>query len=70
MNSLVQVSKNKRSENELLTCRVGKQWIGLYVQQVREVVTNQKRTEMPLAPSAVMGLINLRGRVMTQLDVC
>jgi len=36
---------------------------------VREVVTPQPSTEMPLAPEAVMGLINLRGRVITQLDV-
>ncbi|MDQ6996899.1 MAG: chemotaxis protein CheW [Mariprofundus sp.] len=65
---LVQVKKPQRS-TELLTCRVGKQWLGLQVRQVREVVTPQPATQMPLAPDAVMGLINLRGRVITQLDV-
>jgi len=54
---------------ELLTCRVGEQWIGLQVAQVREVVTPQPCTDMPLSSEAVMGLINLRGRVITQLDV-
>jgi len=65
---LVQVSKPQQ-QSELLTCRVGDQWLGLQVKQVREVVTPQPSTEMPLAPDAVMGLINLRGRVITQLDV-
>ncbi len=62
------VSAPQRS-SELLTCRVGEQWLGLQVRQVREVVTPQPSTDMPLAPDAVMGLINLRGRVITQLDV-
>ena len=67
MNGLVAVQEH--AHTELLTCRVGDQWIGFHVQQVREVVTNQKRTQMPLCPDAVLGLINLRGRVMTELDV-
>ncbi len=66
--ALRHVSKPQK-QSELLTCRVGKQWLGLQVKQVREVVTPQPSTEMPLAPDAVMGLINLRGRVITQLDV-
>ncbi|MDQ6994392.1 MAG: chemotaxis protein CheW [Mariprofundaceae bacterium] len=70
MNALVHVkNKPSRSDLELLTCRVGEQWIGLHVKQVREVVTGHVRTVMPLAPSSVMGLINLRGRVLTELDV-
>ncbi len=70
MNALVHLAtKAARSELELLTCRVGDQWIGLHVKQVREVVTGHRRTVMPLAPSSVMGLINLRGKVLTELDV-
>ncbi len=53
----------------LLTCRVGDQWLGMMVEEVREVVAPQQRTPMPLAPPAVTGLINLRGRVVTELDV-
>ncbi len=69
MNALVAVKNQTQGHTELLTCRVGEQWIGFHVQQVREVVTNQERTQMPLSPDAVLGLINLRGRVMTELDV-
>lgn len=66
--TLMPVKQVQRS-NELLTCRVGEQWLGFQVRSVREVVTPQPCTEMPLASDAVMGLINLRGRVITQLDV-
>ncbi|MDQ6989492.1 MAG: chemotaxis protein CheW [Mariprofundaceae bacterium] len=58
-----------QSATELLTCRVGQQWIGFRVQQVREVVSQQQRTVMPMAPMAVAGLINLRGKVITELDI-
>jgi len=69
MNAVVAVDSQKQTHTELLTCRVGDQWIGFHVQQVREVVINQELTYMPLCPDAVLGLINLRGRVMTELDV-
>jgi len=67
-NALVAVERPQQS-TELLTCRVGGQWLGLQVKHVREVISPQPCTEMPLSADAVMGLINLRGRVITQLDV-
>jgi purine-binding chemotaxis protein CheW len=67
--TLTAVNGNKKQAAELLTCRVGEQWIGFRVQQVREVVKQQPRTHMPKAPDAVAGLINLRGRVITELEV-
>jgi len=55
--------------SQILTFRMGKQWVGINIEQVREVVTRQNRTIMPLAPGFVLGLINLRGRIVTELDV-
>lgn len=55
--------------SKLLTSRVGKQWLALPVEQLSEVVAPQQRTRMPLAPEAVNGLINLRGRILTELDM-
>ncbi|MDX8390173.1 MAG: chemotaxis protein CheW [Mariprofundaceae bacterium] len=66
---LATLSKPKDEPAELLTCRVGEQWVAFRVSQVCEVVTEQPRTKMPLAPESVMGLINLRGKVMSQLDM-
>lgn len=57
------------SLSKLLTCRVGEQWLALPVESLSEVVTPQQRTELPMAPPAVNGLINLRGQILTELDM-
>ncbi len=58
-----------RDATECFSCRVGEQWIALPVSQVLEVITQQRLTPMPQAPKGVLGLINLRGRIITEVDV-
>ncbi len=42
---------------------------GVEVETVQEVIRYQAMTRVPLAPGAVGGLINLRGQVITALDL-
>lgn len=42
---------------------------GVEVQRVREVLREQDITPVPLAPPTVAGLINLRGQVVTAVDL-
>jgi purine-binding chemotaxis protein CheW len=42
---------------------------GVEVETVQEVIRYQETTRVPLAPAAVGGLINLRGQVITALDL-
>ena len=42
---------------------------GVDVQQVQEVVPYQEMTRVPLAPPAVRGLLNLRGQIVTGIDL-
>jgi purine-binding chemotaxis protein CheW len=42
---------------------------GVPVQQVQEVIRYQAMTCMPLAPQVVSGLINLRGQIITAIDL-
>jgi purine-binding chemotaxis protein CheW len=42
---------------------------GVEVETVQEVIRYQEMTRVPLAPGAVGGLINLRGQVITALDL-
>src|SRR5262249_26109126 len=37
--------------------------------QVQEVIRTQQMTRVPLAPKAVRGLINLRGQIVTAIDL-
>ncbi|WP_425618929.1 chemotaxis protein CheW [Anatilimnocola sp. NA78] len=48
---------------------LGNQCYGLDVRKVQEVVRSQPLTHVPLAHPAVSGLINLRGQIVTAIDV-
>jgi len=48
---------------------VDDQWLALSVEALSEVVTPQVNTVIPLAPATVNGLINLRGKILTELDM-
>ena len=42
---------------------------GVDVLRVQEIIRHKPMTPVPLAPSAVEGLINLRGQIVTALDL-
>jgi purine-binding chemotaxis protein CheW len=44
-------------------------FFGVDVQRVQEVLRHQQMTPVPLAPESVQGLINLRGQIVTALDL-
>jgi purine-binding chemotaxis protein CheW len=44
-------------------------YFGIEVLNVQEVIRYQKMTRVPLAPSVVRGLINLRGQIVTAIDL-
>ncbi len=54
---------------QFVTVSVSGQLFGLPIQQVRDVFIVSDLTPVPLAPNAVAGLFNLRGRVMTMLSM-
>jgi len=44
-------------------------FFGVEVEKVQEVLRHQEMTQVPLAPPVVRGLINLRGQIVTALDL-
>jgi len=54
---------------QLCTFYVGDGYFGIPVEQVQEVVRPQPITSVPLAPKVVRGLINLRGQILTAIDL-
>jgi purine-binding chemotaxis protein CheW len=44
-------------------------FFGVEVQKVQEVIRYQEMTHVPLASSVVRGLINLRGQIVTAIDL-
>jgi len=54
---------------DFLTIKIAEQTFGIPVLQVEDVLGNQNVTRIPLAPPEVAGALNLRGRIVTAIDV-
>lgn len=50
------------------TFRLGDEIYGINVMQIREVLRHSEITPVPGAPNYVLGIINLRGNVVTVID--
>lgn len=44
-------------------------FFGIEVEKVQEVIRSQATTRVPLAPAVIGGLINLRGQIVTAVDL-
>lgn len=54
---------------DYVTVTIGNQLFGISVQDVQDVFSPQAITRVPLAPPEVGGVLNLRGRIVTAIDV-
>jgi purine-binding chemotaxis protein CheW len=54
---------------QVVTMHVDGQLVGLPIQHVQDVFAVQRVTPVPRAPGCVVGLVNLRGRVVTLLSL-
>ncbi|HEY4163671.1 MAG TPA: chemotaxis protein CheW [Dongiaceae bacterium] len=54
---------------DYVTMSIGGQLFGIPVLKVQDVLGSQKITRVPLAPEEVAGSLNLRGRIVTAVDV-
>jgi len=64
--SAAAVSNTKR---QVCTFMLGDLLFGVDVTSVNEVIRAQPMTRVPLAPAFVRGLINLRGQIVTAIDM-
>ena len=61
----IAIAKNE----DFVTATIADQLFGIPVLQVQDVLGPQKITRIPLAPPEVAGSLNLRGRIVTAIDV-
>ncbi len=54
---------------QLTTFRLGSHWCGIPLEMVQEAVVAGEVTPVPLSPPEIVGLINLRGRIITVVDL-
>ena len=62
-------SKAPAASGQLATFRLDGDLYGIEVEHVQEVLRSQQLTRVPLAPTAVAGLINLRGQVVPAIEL-
>ncbi len=60
---------NTGETKDVLTFIIGGQRFGIPILQVQDVLGEQAVTNIPLAPKEVAGSLNLRGRVVTAIDL-
>jgi purine-binding chemotaxis protein CheW len=57
------------SHGEYVTVTISGQLFGIPVLMVQDVLGPQRITRVPLAPREVAGVLNLRGRIVTAIDM-
>ncbi len=62
-------SLNLGVTKDFLTVKIGGQMFGIPILQVQDVLGEQRVTHIPLAPPQVSGSLNLRGRIVTAVNV-
>lgn len=58
-----------KESSQFCTFYLGDLFLGVSVEGVQEVIKAQEMTPVPLAPDEVSGLVNLRGQIVTALDM-
>ncbi len=72
MSSQMDTGKSRNSAadtEEFVTFSISGQLFGIPVLQIQDVLSSYRITRIPLAPSEITGSLNLRGRVVTAIDV-
>lgn len=59
----------KTGEIEFVTVHIGEQLFGLPIDRVHDVFAAERLTRVPMARGEIAGILNLRGRIVTAIDM-
>jgi purine-binding chemotaxis protein CheW len=62
-------SDNTGPTTEYVTAMIGGQLFGLPIARVQDVFVPDRMTQVPLSPPEIAGILNLRGRIVTVIDM-
>ena len=69
MSDTVNSASAEQSTREYVTVKIAGQIFGLAIEQVQDVFIPDAITEVPLALPEIAGVLNLRGRIVTAIDM-
>lgn len=64
-----QPTKQQDPNLQILTFVLDKEWFGTEIQHIQEVLEYRRVTPVPRTPSYMLGVINLRGKVVPVIDL-
>lgn len=65
----MRIANDENRVTEYVTAMIGEQLFGLPIGRVHDVFMPERLTRVPLASGDVAGLLNLRGRIVTAIDM-
>src|SRR5450631_771011 len=69
MTSKANTSTGDGAVSEYVTAVIGGQLFGLPIARVQDVFMPERLTRVPLSPAEIAGVLNLRGRIVTVVDM-
>lgn len=69
MNETSKKRMRRSSSSQYVTVRLGGQMFGLPISKVQDVFIPDNFTPVPLAQGQIAGILNLRGRIVTVIDL-
>jgi purine-binding chemotaxis protein CheW len=69
MNGVNDTARVAAGATEYVTVAIADQWFGLPIARVQDVFKPDLMTRVPLAPPEIAGVLNLRGRIVTAVDM-
>jgi purine-binding chemotaxis protein CheW len=62
-------TEHTQNMKEFVTALIGDELFGLPILRVQDVFHPERLTRVPLAPAEIAGVLNLRGRIVTLIDM-
>jgi purine-binding chemotaxis protein CheW len=59
----------KEEVRELIIFRLSREWYGIEIAKVKEVIKVSKITYLPSSPEYIAGIVNLRGNILSVTDL-
>jgi len=69
LNSDFLIQQEETQKDKFLTFTIGKEYYGIEIRYVTEIIGVQPITEVPELPEYIRGIINLRGKIIPIMDV-
>ncbi len=59
----------KEESLQFIVFRVAREWYGVDIRKVKEVIKTDRITYLPSSPEHIAGIVNLRGNILSVLDL-